>query len=218
MNNLTTLQQGLIDGLIKEFTKINPKPSANGAKRFSFDTIAECQQEEERFLGTIGRHNDTMIKVFDKQFKDELKAFEKEFGKVFTTQIGYTSNKSEWSDYKHFIEANKNKKSIQDTVSSYEMQLFIVSKTKKYGGDIGNSSDKCNGKEYFKLQVDFKREKVTIKLESGKNVEAYKIVGLIFCNNEYHYRHNDNVITTSTLDEFIQTNKQLQRVLVEMAS
>ena len=43
MSNLTSLQQGLIDGLIKEFTKINPKPSTNGAKRFSFDTIAMVQ-------------------------------------------------------------------------------------------------------------------------------------------------------------------------------
>ncbi len=47
MANLTSLQQGLINGLIKEFTKINPKPN-NGTTRFSFDTINECLKEEAR--------------------------------------------------------------------------------------------------------------------------------------------------------------------------
>lgn len=215
MSNLTTLQQSLIDGLIKEFTKINPKPSTNGTKRFSFDTISECQKEEERFLATIRKHNDTMIKVFDTQFKSELKAFDKEFGKSFTTQIGYNINPTNaYHTHEQFIA--KNKQGVQNDHKYDEMYLFIVSKTKPYTYDSRN--DYCNNKKYTKLHVDFKRERVKVILESGKEVSAYKIVGLIFCNYEYGNRDSQSAIITSTLDEFIQTNKSLQVAMVEMAS
>lgn len=216
MSNLTSLQQGLIDGLIKEFTKINPKPSTNGAKRFSFDTIAECQKEEERFLSTIRKHNDTMIKVFDKQLKDELKAFEKEFGKAFTTQMGYTyrGNNNPQNTYDQFITANKG--NVVNNYNHSEMYLFIASKTNAYKGE--SRCDYCNGKAHTKLQVDFKREKVTTKLDSGKEVYAWKIIGLEFISHEYLHRDNTSCIKTATLDEYIQTNKQLQAKMVEMAS
>jgi hypothetical protein len=75
---LTSLQQGLVNGLISEFTRINPKPS-NGTTRFSFDTINECLKEEDRFKETISKHNITMMKVFVTQFKSDIKEFEKEF-------------------------------------------------------------------------------------------------------------------------------------------
>jgi hypothetical protein len=95
------------------------------------------------------------------------------------------------------------------------MHLFIVSKTKPY---TNSGNNYCNNKKYTTLQVDFKREKVTIILESGKVVYAYKIVGLIFCNYAYSGRDSQSAIITSTLDEFIQTNKSLQAAMVEMAS
>jgi hypothetical protein len=41
---------------------------------------------------------------------------------------------------------------------------------------------------------------------------------LIFCNYEYGNRDCQSAIITSTLDEFIQTNKSLQVAMVEMAS
>jgi hypothetical protein len=214
MSNLTSYQQGLIDDLKKEFTKINPKQSINVVKRFSFDTISECQKEEERFLATIRKHNDTMIKVFDKQFKDELKAFEKEFGKSFTTQIGFYYSPTN-SQHTHELFITQNKKGVQNDYNHYEMYLFIKSKTKAFNGD--SRYNYCNGRDYTKLQVDFKREKVSIKLESGKQVSAYKIVGLIFCSNEYLYRDRECTLT-STLDEFVQTDKRLQTKMVEMAS
>lgn len=45
IENLTSVQQSLVNDLIKEFTKINPKPKDNGVRRFTFDTIAECNKE-----------------------------------------------------------------------------------------------------------------------------------------------------------------------------
>lgn len=218
MSNLTTLQQSLIDGLIKEFTKINPKPSVNGTKRFSFDTIAECQKEEERFLATIKKHNQTMVKVFEKQLADEIKTFIKEFGKPFTIQLGYKSGTNLHHDLDAFIDANKNG-NVQNNVNHKELYLFIVSKTKTYyDGSSTRSEGYCNGNAYHAIYVDFKRERVGVTLESGKNVFAYKISGLVFCSNEYLYRDRDGVVITSTFDEYIQTNKDLQKRMVEMTS
>jgi hypothetical protein len=88
MENLTALQQNLINGLIKEFTKINPKPS-NGATRFGFDTINDCLKEEQRFKDTMSKHNMTMMKVFVEQLKSDIKEFKKEFGKALDIELGY---------------------------------------------------------------------------------------------------------------------------------
>ena len=214
MSNLSALQESLVNGLIKEFSRINPKVTSTNGKRFSFDSLDNCKREEEKFLETVKKHNLTMIKVFDKQFKDELKSFTKEFGKVFNTQIGYKypSQTSYHHSYENFIKINQLKP--QNCYDSDECYLFIVSKTKNYNG--GDSRyDFCGGKDYTKLQVDFKRERVTMTLESGKEVSAYKVVGLEFCEREYLYRKEG--LTTSTFDEFIQTSKTLQRKMVDMS-
>lgn len=50
MKNLTPHQQQLVDEMIAEFSRINPKPSADGKKRFSVASIDECNQEKNRFL------------------------------------------------------------------------------------------------------------------------------------------------------------------------
>ena len=113
MNNfeqLTSLQQGLVNGLISEFTKINPKPS-NGATRFSFETINECLKEEERFKETIAKHNMTMMKVFVTQLKGDIKGFEKEFGKVVNIELGfkYPNSEQQHNTLDKMLEQTKNK-------------------------------------------------------------------------------------------------------------
>lgn len=218
MSNLTPLQQKLVDDLIKEFTKINPKPTTNGTKRFGFNTIAECNHEEERFLNTIKKHNQTMVKVFEKQLADDMKAFTKEFGKAFELKMGYiypNGNGTTQHGYGDFIETNKNG-NPQNCYNHKELYLFVVSKTKHYNG----SESRYNyfGKQYTQLYVDFKREKVAIKLDSGKEVYGWKISGLMFKSHEYLYHDRSGFISVPTLDEYVQTSKDLQRRIVEMAS
>jgi hypothetical protein len=216
MSNLTALQESLIDGLRKEFTRINPKVTNNSTvKRFTLNTIDECKNEEAKFYDTIRKHNDTMIKVFDKQFKDELKSFNKEFGKLFTTEMGHIpfgSNSGISHGYEAFINGNKTKE-VTNNLEYYEVYLYIVSKTKTYSYD--SRRNYFNGKSYTKLNVDFKRERVGMILESGKEVYGYKIVGLLFCSREYLNRRDG--LITSTLDEYVQTSKDLQKTLVALS-
>lgn len=213
--NLTPFQQKLVDDLINEFSKINPKPIENGTKRFSFDTIAECNKEEERFLETIRKNNLTMIKVFVNQFNDEIKAFKKEFGKVLDIQIGYVSSTNyPRNTFDNCITQNKEK--ILGNNNFSEMHIYLVSKSKKYTSD--SSYDYCKGMSYHKIYADFKREYIKHKLESGKEVYAHKIVGFMYSNNEYLHRDRDRTIITRTLDELIQTDKYTQTKIVELAS
>ena len=96
------------------------------------------------------------------------------------------------------------------------MALFIVSKTKAYSRN-DSRYDYCNGKDYLQLYVDFKRERVAHKLESGKEVIVYKVVGLEY-RRTFSYLHREKTINTSTLDELIQTDKEVQKMFVNLVS
>ena len=211
-SNLTTLQQTLVNDLIKEFTKINPKPKAEGSKRFTLETIDECNREEQRFKDTITKHNLTMMKVFTNQFNEELKEFKKEFGKVLTTQIGHDRYGKPHATLDILSEMTKEKPLANN--ENYEMILFIVSKTKSYSGS-DSRENYCDNMRYLQLYVDFKRERVVHKLESDKEVVVYKIVGLEY-RRTFSYLHRDKTLNTSTLDELIQQSKDVQKIFVEL--
>lgn len=209
MENTTPFQKKLIEDLVTEFTNINKKSHSDDKKRFSFKTIGECKKEEQILIQTLTKHNLAMMKVYINQFKNDIKAFKKEFGKVLDIQIGrdyicFGGTFEEW------VEANK-KRPI-DELSGYEMHLYLVSKTKEYSSN--NHYNYCNGKCYLKLFVDFKRELITHKLESGKVVVVHKIVGLEYCLKDFLYRADS--FKGSTLDEFIQNEKIVQEKIVEL--
>ncbi len=212
--NLTKVQQDLINGLVKEFTKINPKPT-NGVARFSFETINDCLKEEERFLKTIAKHNQTMMKVFVDQLKSDIKGFEKEFGKVVGIEMGITyQNGNESNTLNSFLTYNT--KQILSRNESSEIRMFFVSKVKRYRSSESRY-DYFNGKLYHGgIYVDFKREKVTTKLDSGKEVYAYKIVGLQYNTNDWLYRDKEGNRSFSSLDEMVQTHKPIQQRIVEL--
>jgi hypothetical protein len=211
-SNLTPLQQGLVTDLIKEFNRINPKPKAEGSKRFTLETIDECNREEQRFKDTITKHNLTMMKVFTNQFNEELKEFKKEFGKVLTTQIGRDSHGKPYATLDKLTEMTKEKPLANN--ESYEMELYIVSKTKSFSGS-DSRENYCDNMRYLQLYVDFKRERVVHNLESGKAVVVYKIVGLEY-RRTFSYLYKDKTLNTSTLDELIQQSKDVQKIFVEL--
>jgi hypothetical protein len=215
MENLTKFQQDLINSLIKEFTKINPKPN-NGEARFTFDTINNCLKEEERFKQTITKHNLAMIKLFGGQIKNDIKEFEKEFSSVLNIETGhstyYSKTKEVFNSLEQMIDINTNK--ILSNNNGSECKLFFVSKSKPYSG----SADNYFGKAYHQIYVDFKREKVSVILESGKEVVVYKIVGVTYNYCNWLNRNAALNVEGSTLDEFIQKSKSVQQKIITMAA
>jgi hypothetical protein len=214
MENLTSLQQGLVNGLIKEFTKINPKPS-NGATRFGFETINECLKEEERFKETIAKHNLTMMKVFVGQIKNDIKEFGKEFGKVIDVELGFRYPNTNEDHHTLDKMVERNKENPLGNNYSNETELFFVSKNKKYT-DSDRRYDYFGDKKYHKVFVDFKREIVKVILESGKEVRVFKIVGLTYNTNEWLHRDRESCKMFMTLDELIQSHKYTQQRIVEL--
>ena len=208
---LTTLQKGLVSGLINEFTKINPK-STNGVSRFTFETINDCMKEEQRFIDTMSKHNMTMMKVFVQQLKSDIKEFKKEFGKVLDVEMGYSYPNDETKYYtldKLILDITK--KPIQFGASS-EIRLFLISKTKQYKSD--SRYDYFNGRAYHCIYVNFNYVKVDVTLESGKKVSAKKIVGLNYKWYDWLNDDKDYSVKYSTLDEMIQSDKNIQQKIV----
>jgi hypothetical protein len=206
---LTKTQLGLVDELIKEFIKINPQPT-NNKICFSIDTINECLKEEERFKQTMIEHNKAIMKVFVNQLQSDVEKFVKEFGNVIKTSIGYLSKSGdERNSLNKFLEIN-NERPISKN-DGYEISLFFISKNKKYCND---SRYDHFGKKYYEVYVYLKRERVETKLTSGKEITAYKVVGLQYCNN--NWLHREKTPQFSTLDEMIQTHKPTQQKIIEL--
>jgi hypothetical protein len=152
------------------------------------------------------------MKVFTNQFNEELKEFKKEFGKVLGTQIGHDRYGKPHATLDILSEITKEKPLANNEY--YEMELFIVSKTKSYSGS-DSRENYCDNMRYLQLYVDFKRERVVHKLESDKEVVVYKIVGLEY-RRTFSYLHRDKTLNTSTLDELIQQSKDVQKIFVEL--
>jgi hypothetical protein len=208
--NLTNLQNKLVNDLISEFTKINPTNS-DSTSRFTINTINECLKEEERFRETIKQHNLKMIDVCVLQLEKDVEKFEDEYGTIIKIELGYSSNNNTCRHHtlENMIEVNQ-QKPLQNNYSS-NTELFFVSKVKVYGGD---SRYDYFGSKYSGISADFKREKIEFTLKSGKIVYAYKIIGLEY--NTQTWLHRERGYTYNTLDEMIQSNKQIQQSIVEL--
>jgi hypothetical protein len=210
MEDLTKVQQGLVNDLITEFKKINPKPKS-GTSRFGLETITECVREEERFTQTIKKHNATMSKLFKTQLKDDVKEFQEEFGEFIDVEVGYR--------YAYGQNTKDNLNNGIDSLkagngSSSEVHLCLVSKVRIRNYD--SSYNYFNGKAYHKIYVSFKRESVSTTLKSGKKVSLSKIIGLNY--NTEDWLHRDRGESYGTLDSMIQGNEKLQQTIVSLAT
>jgi hypothetical protein len=206
MEDLTKVQQGLVNDLITEFKKINPKPKS-GTSRFGLETITECQREEERFIETIKKHNTTMAKLFKTQLKDDIKEFREEFGEFINVEVGF--------HYNNGGELRNGYDSLNcGNGSADEIHLFLVSKIKTFRGD--SSRDYFKGKHYHKIYVSFKKEFVSTTLKSGKVVKLNKIIGLNYNTNDWLHKVKGD--SYGTLDSMVQGNERLQQTIVSLAT
>ena len=209
MKNLTTVQEKLVNDLINQFEKLNPKPTTSEGKRFGINTISEVLNEEQRLKDTMKKYNKTMMEVFIKQFDLELKNFKKEFGKLFDIQLGIPKYPHNPHDKEMWV--NGSAKDISNGWN--ELYLFIVSKTKIYGGD--SNSNFCNNKAYLGIYIDFRKETYHEKLETGKEIRMTKVVGLEYRIHSYLNKERGTIY--NSLDELIQKEKFVQQRLVELS-
>jgi hypothetical protein len=212
MSNLTKFQEQLISDIQKEFNKLNTKEEANSkGKKFSMATIENCINEEEKFIGIIHKHNEKMVAAFSKIMLNEIKAFNKEFGKVIELKHEYLRHKNSTQGlFSDMVQTNK--KSPKNNYKTNETILYFVSKVK-----FNHSNDQWNyfeGADYREYYLDFKRELVSITLESGKQVQLFKIIGAQYLTK--NWLHRDVSKKYDSLDEMLQLNDEVQRAMVQL--
>ena len=127
MKNLTPHQQQLVDEMIAEFSRINPKPSVGEKKRFSVASIDECNQEKNRFLQTMAAHNRAFMENAMPMMIKQFQEFEEEFGEVVSIHIGTMHGHYTFDYLNNSLLDNLNHMS-----SSY-VQIKIVPKGKPKG-------------------------------------------------------------------------------------
>ena len=210
LESLTATQKGLVQDLIKEFKKINPKPQKSGG-RFSFESISNCLNEETRFFETIKKANLSMGRILIEKLLSEIKEFEEEFGELIEIKLGYIPyNNIEISrGLEEFKRELENKPIGPITTSSY-VKLFFVSKVKEFKGD--GLHNYFEGKAYFSTEVFFRVSKISVVLESGASISANKIVGLGY----EVMSHLSRAEASHSLDEYIQTHKRVQQDIVNL--
>lgn len=212
MSNLTQFQEKLISDIQKEFSKLNAKEEINSkGKKFSMETINNCINEEEKFIDIVHKHNIKMVDAFSKIMLKEIKDFNKEFGKVIELKHDYTRySSSQQGVFSCMVEQNK--KSPKNSYNTYETKLYFVSKVK-----FTRSNDQWNffnNADYRTYYLDFKREKVSITLESGKQVTLLKIIGAQYLTKDW--LHRDNGKRYDSLDEMLQRDDEMQRAMVQL--
>jgi hypothetical protein len=208
--NLTALQEKLINDLKNEFLKLNPQTDNGTVKRFSFESIEKCINEEQQFHDTIKAHNDKIIVVLTKVFNKEITDFKKEFRNSFTVQIGHDKyGNGERNTFEKMVIDNQERINYCNLHAS-ETEIYFVSKT------IEQREDRhpCDNMRYARVFLDFDRKKVELILESGKVVSSYQIVGLSY--RKYEWLHREKGTAHASLDQYLQMEKSFQNDIVNL--
>lgn len=203
MKNLTPHQQQLVDEMIAEFSRINPKPSVDGKKRFSVASIDECNQEKNRFLQTMAAHNraflENAIPMMIKQFQE----FEEEFGEVVSIHVG-----NRYGGYTFDSMNDSLLEKLNESLSSYT-EIRIVPK--------GNPKEYEEDGKVAKLYAGIKSSRVSATLLSGEKVYSSKYES-IWWGPHCFPSNNGWEKTQGSLDEFLQSNERLQQAIVRISN
>ena len=106
MKNLTPHQQQLVDEMVAEFSRINPKPSVDGKKRFSIASIDECNQEKNRVLQTMAAHNRAFLENAITRMQEQFQEFDREFKSVVSFYVkDYLKKSLSFEEHEEIIKA-----------------------------------------------------------------------------------------------------------------
>ena len=203
MKNLTPHQQQLVDEMIAEFSRINPKPSVDGKKRFSIASIDECNQEKNRFLQTMAAHNRAFLENAMPMMQEQFQEFAREFSEVVSIHVGTMRGNYTFDSLNDSLLNNLNK-----SLSSYvEIKIVPKGKPKDYQED-GKIAKFCAG---------IKSSQASTTLLSGEKVYSAKYESIWWGPN--YYPSNDGwEKTRESLDELLQSSERLQQSIVKISN
>ena len=203
MKNLTPHQQQLVDEMVAEFSRINPKPSVDGKKRFSIASIDECNQEKNRFLQTMAAHNRAFLENAMPRMQEQFQEFEREFSEVVSIHVGTMRCNYTFDSLNDSLLNNLN-----GSLSTYvEIKIVPKGKPKDYGED-GKTAKFCAG---------IKSLQVSTTLLSGEKVYSAKYESIWWGPN-WHPSNDGWEKTRESLDEFLQSSARLQQSIVKISN
>ena len=203
MKNLTPHQQQLVDEMIAEFSRINPKPSVDGKKRFSIASIDECNQEKNRFLQTMAAHNRAFLENAMPRMQEQFQEFEREFSEVVSIHVGTMRG------YYTFDNLNDSLLNNLNSSSSAYVEIKIVPK--------GKPKDYEEDGKIAKFCAGIKSSRVSTTLLSGEKVYSAKYESIWWGPN-WHPSNDGWEKTRESLDEFLQSSERLQQSIVKISN
>lgn len=203
MKNLTPHQQQLVDEMIAEFSRINPKPSVDGKKRFSIASIDECNQEKNRFLQTMAAHNRAFLENAMPRMREQYVEFMREFGEVVSIHVGNMRCNYTFDDLNNSLLNNLNGSSL----AYAEIKIVPKGKPKDYEED-GRIAKFCAG---------IKSSRVSTTLLSGEKVYSAKYESIWWGPN-WNPSSDGGEKTRESLDEFLQSSERLQQSIVKISN
>ena len=212
MENLTRFQASLISDLTNEFDRLNPKVDKSKPKRFGVNTIMNCIDEEKSFIESVYAYNrGVKMKLredLDRMTDDFMAEYEEYFNLTYGSKYSATNI---WNGLEMLFDESKNSVSESD-----ELLIYIVSNTKQLerGSD---TKDYCDGMKYIGIHVSFNVERVSITLDSGKEISLNKIKGFRFSSDSYYlYKDKGFFVQSTSLDGLIQNSKRIQQNIVSL--
>jgi hypothetical protein len=203
MKNLTPHQEQLIHEMTAEFSRINPKPSVDGKKRFSIASIDECNQEKNRFLQTMAAHNRAFLENAMTMMIEQFQEFEKEFSEVVSIHIGTTRGHHTFDSLNDSLLIKLNSSSLDHV----EIKIVPKGKPKDYEED-GKTATFCAG---------IKSSKESTTLISGEKIFSAKYESIWWGPN-WNPSNDGWEKTRESLEEFLQSNERLQQAIVKISN
>jgi len=206
MKNLTPHQQQLVDEMIAEFSRINPKPSVDGKKRFSIASIDECNQEKNRFLQTMAAHNRAFLENAMPRMQEQFQEFAREFSEVVSIHVGTMRCHYTFDSLNDSLLNNLNGSSL----AYVQIKIVPKGKPKDYEED-GKIAKFCAG---------IKSSSVNTTLLSGEKVYSAKYESIWWGPNWHPSSDGSDGWgkTRESLDELLQSSERLQQSIVKISN
>ena len=213
MKNLTPHQEQLVNDMIAEFSRINPKPTAGEKKRFSIASIDECNQEKHNFLKSLAAYNSSFLNDAVEKIRRQLDEFIEEFDEAVGVAEGSGMDVKfhRISDLQEGLNRDLNAKTSPNYVKITLFPTYLRPiKGTRYGPEDGNM---------FSFYAGIKCNTEKLVCSSGETVYSAKYESIWWGRDSYP-AHNPSEweLTRGSLEDFLQSSELLQQEIVRISN
>lgn len=214
MKNLTPHQEQLVNDMIAEFLRINPKPADGGKKRFSLATIDECNQEKDNFLKSLAVYNRSFLDDAIKKMQRQLDEFIEEFGQVVGIAEGSGSS-LQCSRTSNLYKSGHS--SPNSDLSPYYVQVTLFP---KHFGTIVNNASRIASSSMFSFYAGIRSKIEKMVCTNGEEVRSAKYEAIWWGPDSYPCNGNQGgwITTRESLEDFLQSSGRLQQAIVSISN